>query len=106
MTENAPDSEPGLVQLPVVWAGVEDLPVEMVNAHLIQLDQDSQAVYLTVGIVVAPPVVGTPEEQHKQLRHHPFVPVRPVARLAMTRARFEELREVMNGVVKTWPPTT
>ena len=94
------------VEVPIVWVGVEQEPLQSVNTFLLQLDSDRVAVFLTAGIVTPPPVVGTPEEQRDQLKAYNYVSVKPVARLAMTRPRFEELRALMNRVAESWPSTT
>jgi len=53
---------------------------------------------LTVGQSVDPPLIGTPEEKREQLDQIAYVPVKPVARLAFSRARCEELIGILNVI--------
>ena len=75
--------------IPLVWVGLDEFPVLFANQFLIQHWED--AFVVTAGQLVPPPVVGTPEEQAEEIEQISYVPLRPVARLGLTKSRVEEL---------------
>ncbi len=77
--------------IPTTWIGAEDLPVLFVNTFVGQVQPQEGAFYLSVGQTVPPALIGTPQEQAEQLEQIAYVPIKPVARLALTRSRMEEL---------------
>jgi len=86
-----PDRPPeGAVQVPVVWVGAEEMPVHFANAFLGVVQPNE--IFLTIGSIVPPPIVGeTPEEREQQARSLPFIQATPIARLGLTPARLDEL---------------
>jgi len=88
------DSLPQQIQLPVVWVGVEEEPVEMVNQFLGQVVAPDEIV-VTVGHFSPPVVLGSAEQQAEQLRNTPFVQVRPVSRFGLTPSRLRELVTIL-----------
>jgi hypothetical protein len=93
MTEPADDKPFGL-QVPLVWVGLDDVEILYANQFIGQLDDRCEAV-LSIGQVMPPPVLGTPEEQREQAKNIPFVQVRTIGRVSLTRARIEELMNVL-----------
>lgn len=89
------DEEPHGRAIPTTWIGAEDLPVLFVNTFVGQVQPQEKAFYLTIGQTVPPALLGTPEEQTEQLEQIAYVPVKPVARLAFTRSRLEELIAIL-----------
>lgn len=83
-------------EIPLTWIGTEELPLLWVNRFVGQGLEDHFV--LTVGQSVDPPLIGTPDEKIAQLEQIAYVPVRPVARLAFSRARCEELIGILNGI--------
>jgi hypothetical protein len=81
--------------IPTTWIGAEDLPVLFVNTFVGQIQPQEGAFYLTLGQTVPPALIGTPQEQTEQLEQIAYVPVKPVARLALTRSRMEELVAIL-----------
>jgi hypothetical protein len=81
--------------IPTTWIGAEELPVLFVNSFVGQIHPQEGAFYLTIGQTVPPALVGTPQEQAEQLEQIAYVPVKPVARLALTRSRMEELVTIL-----------
>jgi len=77
------------LQLPVVWVGVDEAPLLSVNQFIGQIEPG--VAFLTVGQVTPPVLMGTPEEVDLQVQQLRFVPVRTVARFALTRPRLQEL---------------
>jgi hypothetical protein len=100
MADEAPE---GVYNVRVTWVDPEELQLGFVNQFLLQLDNDGRGVFLTAGALTPPAFLGSREEREAQFKRLSFVPVQPVARLAMTRERFEELRRLMNEMAKTWP---
>jgi hypothetical protein len=76
-------------EIPLTWIGADELPLLWVNRFVGQSLQDH--LVLTIGQSVDPALIGTPQERMAQLEQIAYVPIRPVARLALSRARCEEL---------------
>jgi hypothetical protein len=85
------------VALPIVWVGADELPVHFVNNFIVQVS--SGEVFLTLGSVVPPPLVGSPEEQKDQADRLGAVTVKPVVRAAMTPARARELHSNLGQII-------
>lgn len=81
--------------IPTTWIGAEDLPVLFVNTFVGQIQPQEGVFYLSVGQTLPPALIGTPQEQAEQLEQIAYVPVKPVARLALTRSRMEELVTIL-----------
>jgi hypothetical protein len=88
-------SEP--VDLPGVWVGIEELPVQAMNAAVCQLSGPGEIV-LTVGQFSPPILAGTPEEQAAQARALPFAQIRRLARFGLTPTRARELIAVLTTI--------
>lgn len=78
-----------MIQLPIVYVGLEDVPILFGNHFIIQHEQNE--FIFTVGQLTPPILLGTPEERLEQAKKLSYVPVRVVARLGFTRQRLEEL---------------
>jgi hypothetical protein len=86
--------EPDGVPVPIVWVGADDLPVLHANQFVAQVDKGE--VFLTIGQIVPPAIIGsTVEERRQQAEAIQYVPVKPVARLAFNPARLNELISVL-----------
>ncbi len=81
--------------VPLTWIGADDLPVLFANTFVGQVQAQEGVFYLTVGQFVPPALIGTPQEQAEQIEQIAYVPVKPVARLALTRARLQELAALL-----------
>jgi len=78
----------------MAWIGAEDLPVHFANAFFGVVAPGE--IVVQVGSVVPPAIVGaTPEEREAAVRSVSFVPVKPVARLALTPTRLDELIKIL-----------
>ncbi len=91
------------IQVPIVWVGTDDVQVVLVNnffAQFVQPDQDE--FILTLGTVVPPALLGTPEQMAEQARAVSFVPVRAVARLGLTRQRVVELGRLLETILRQY----
>ncbi len=81
--------------VPLAWIGAEDLPVLFVNQIVGQVDPQDDAFYLTLGQTVPPALIGTPEQRRAQAEELAYLPVKPVARISLTRKKLEELVAVL-----------
>jgi hypothetical protein len=86
---------PHSLELPVSWVGIDELPVLFANQFIVQAAGRDEFI-VTVGQLVGPALVGSPEQQVEQAGEIAFVPVKPVARLNLTRTRMMELIAVLN----------
>jgi hypothetical protein len=84
----------GEIQVPLTWVGLEEVPTLAANQIVVQFTAKHEFV-LTFGHVTPPILLGTEEERREQLRMVTFAPVKPVARLGLTRQRIEELVQVL-----------
>src|SRR5262249_12009197 len=98
--------EPGAVDLPVSWAPLDDLPITAANAFLLQVASGAEGrpaeVLLAVGVLAPPLLGGTAAGQVAQLQRVDAAPVQPIVRLAFSRERAEELRGILDDVIRTW----
>ena len=82
------------MQVPAVWVGADDLPVQFLNAFLMIVQPGE--IFLTLGSYQPPPIVGaTVEEREAAAKAVSFVPVKPIARVGMTPDRLRELIRVL-----------
>lgn len=81
--------------VPLVWENLDSVPVLLANQFIIQHFQDE--FILTIGQTVPPPLLGDEQERAAQLRELEGVPVKPLARIAFTRARLTELIQALAG---------
>jgi hypothetical protein len=90
----------GMASLPVAWEGIEDVPILFVNQVLGQVGQQAEVI-LAFGQVAPPAILGeTQAEREKQLRAITRISVKPVARLALTRAGLEQLVGVLHQTLE------
>jgi hypothetical protein len=95
----ANEEQPEQIQVPLVWTGAEDVPILFGNSFVCQFDADLSAFIITVGQVTPPALLGPPEALAEQARQIEFVPVRVIARLAVTPSRMNELIQVLHANV-------
>lgn len=76
-------------EIPLLWVGVEDTPAITSNRFLSQFEADQ--FFVSFGQVAPPVVIGTPEEQLQQIERLGYVPIKTVARVALTPQRMREL---------------
>jgi hypothetical protein len=79
----------GSVDLPLIWAEFDDVPIFFANHFLVQHEPDEFV--LTLGQVSGPPLVGTPDQVRAQLGQIDHVPITTLARVGLTRQRLTEL---------------
>ncbi|MER5918142.1 hypothetical protein ABT124_49885 [Streptomyces sp. NPDC001982] len=81
------------VAVPLLWVGLDDQPLLSTNQVLTQVDSDH--VYLAFGTATPPVLMGQDAEVRDQAMKLSYVPVRSVARLAISRRHLGELIEVL-----------
>jgi hypothetical protein len=82
-------------QVPIVWENPDSIPVFFANQFIIQHFQDE--FILTLGQMVPPAILGDEQDRETQLREIEKVSVRPLARIAFTRARLLELVSALDA---------
>ena len=87
------------VQLPLSWIGMEELPIIFANQFLGVIDDRAEAI-ISFGQANPPVAIGTPEEMRKQLERLAYIPVKPVARISLSRERMLQLIDVLSQTVK------
>lgn len=92
------EQEPEYLALPVSWVGLEELSVFHANQFVGQVHEGE--VFLTIGQLTPPPLVGSPEERRDQASQIAFVPIRPIARVAMTPHHLQELIGVLQTTLE------
>jgi hypothetical protein len=91
MASPEPDEQ---LQLPIVWVGLEDVPVLASNQMAIQHVGRDEFI-LTFGELTPPLLVGTEEQRLEQAKLISFVTVTPVARVSFNRQRLTDLIRVL-----------
>ena len=95
--EHMPDEQ---VELPFFFIGAEDVPIALSNMQVIQHVQ--QEFIITFGQFSPPIVFGSPEEQKEQVKSKPYLPVKTVARVAMSPQRLIELIKALQMNYDNW----
>lgn len=85
-------------ELSGVWVGIDDTPIVFANQFLGSVFEGE--VVLTLGQATPPALLGTPEQQLEQARQLNFIPIRPIARVAMNLARLQELIGILQQTVE------
>jgi hypothetical protein len=97
LEERLPEGMPS-----VTWEGVEDVPILFVNQVLGQVGQQSEVI-LTFGQLSPPAILGEdPEERERQLKSMSRIPIKPIARLGLTRAGLEQLVAVLHQTLDNY----
>ncbi len=94
------DTDPGSVAIEADWSVAQTTPVLLANQFVVQLGVETSSlkhpvpdgVYLIVGEVAPPVLVGSPERQREQAeRLQGRIPIQVHGRFFMTRERLGEL---------------
>jgi hypothetical protein len=89
-----PDGLP-LPEPEAAWIGAEDLPVEFANTFSGVVG--ANAVFLNIGSTV-PPVI----ESEEQLANLRFVPVKPIARIALAPAGLDDMIRTLENTRRNY----
>jgi hypothetical protein len=95
MAENPPITAR---QIQGTWIGLDDTPVHFVNQFIGQVD-DQADILISFGVATPPLALGTPQEQAEQLDRLSFIPIKPVARFALSRDRLVEFMQAMQATL-------
>ena len=85
--------DPQPVELEQVWVGAEDLPVHFANAFTGVVGPN--AIFLVLGSQL-PPAVSS-EEEFERLKEQGFLPIKPIARLALTPQGLDDLIGILEN---------
>jgi hypothetical protein len=96
MTEGA---TPVGIELPLVWVGIEELPIQMVSQMMVQV-QAKDEIILTLGQTSPPILIGTPEQQAAAASRIPFIPVRALVRSSLTSNRVREVIKALTDLLE------
>jgi hypothetical protein len=77
------------VKVPVVFIGIEDVPILYVNQFVLSFQP--QEFILTMGQLAPPILLGSEEEQREQAGQLDYVPIKVVGRVGMNRRRLVDL---------------
>ena len=96
---NVPDGQQQqlLIQVPLTWVGADEVPIQFVNQVLGQLD-DAGDLILSFGQATPPAIMGNHEAQRQQAQRIAYVPVRPIARFSMSRARLNQVMKTLQDL--------
>src|SRR5215210_6526288 len=89
------DETAAVISIPLAYIGAEDVPILYANNFVLQFERDEFVLVIaqhTMPIILH----GTDEEKREAVRKIPYVPVKVVARVAMSRARTRELRDLLD----------
>jgi len=79
----------GSALIRLVWVDLDEADVRIANQFASQFHED--VFFISVGSFAPPLLLGSDEEKEEQARELPFVPIRTVARFAVTEEKLEEL---------------
>jgi hypothetical protein len=99
MPDEPSEQVPFEVQVEGRWVGLDDLPAVLVNQMIGQVHEGE--IVLTFGYVSPPPVIGA-ERMAEWARQTEFVPVRPIARVAVSPEKLREIARVLNETVANY----
>jgi hypothetical protein len=86
---------PHAVDLPPRWTDLEDVPILFANHFLVQ--QHPHEFVISVGQLMEPALIGSPEQVREQAAGLTHVPVSTLARVGLTRDRLRELIAVLQA---------
>ncbi len=92
------------VQIPIAWIGLDEAPIGYANQVICQMgapDHPSEFV-LTFGQLHPPVLMGGPEANRLQLQSLSYVPVRVVAKLALSEERVRELHGALDTILRSY----
>jgi hypothetical protein len=94
-------SDGGEIAVRLLWIDLDEQSVQMANQFIGQVDGDE--IILSIGCATPPIITGdTIEERQAQAENIGYVPVRPIARIAVTKARLAELMVILDLTQKNY----
>lgn len=92
-----------MIQLRVLWRGLDEMPLLFANQFVVQHERDE--LILTIGQFQPPILLGEPEDRLAQARQLGYLPVNVIARLAFTRERLGELTQALQAHLEKFDAT-
>jgi len=78
------------VPMRLLWIDLDEAPVHVANQFIGQVDDD--AVVVSIGCASPPVILGDTREERRQAAENiGYIPVRPLTRFGLTRAKLDEL---------------
>jgi hypothetical protein len=101
MAKRKADSPPDAIVVPIVWVGLDDAEIVLANQILVQAGQYGHEgeCTLSFGQVHPPVLLGSLADNRKKIEDLKYVPVKTVAKLAVTPARLREFIQAMETVL-------
>jgi hypothetical protein len=84
--------------LPVIWSGWETTPLQFANQFILQ--HNGPDVFLTVGSLAPPVLVGSQDEMRAQAEAMSHVPAQIIARLVLSVEGTQQLAGALNTHLK------
>ena len=100
MEAPVPPSEAEEMRVPIVFQGIDDVPVLFCNQLVVQHQQNEFVI--TFGQLAPPILLGTPEERREQAKQVPYVAVKVVARIGLTSDRMVEFIKAMQDNLRKY----
>lgn len=104
MAPDPAESDTTPIDVPLVWVGVDELPVHASNQLVAQIAAREEII-LSFGHVSPPVILGDPEMRRTQLSQMPYVPITPLARFSLTREKLQEFVDVLAAHVRSYDET-
>lgn len=89
---------PKRIEIPVSWVGYDETPIVYANQFLIQFQTEGSFV-IGVGQATPPVLIGSPAQVEEQAQGVEFVPIRPLARVAITEDKMRELIAALSATM-------
>ena len=88
-------------QIPIVFQGLDELPIMFANQFLVQHQQSE---FILAFGQIAPPIIlpGTDAERQAQAAKINFVPANMLARFGLTEERMRELVQLLSGYLEVY----
>jgi len=80
--------------VPVIWVGLDEVPIMFANQFVIQ--GGGGELLLTIGQLAPPMLLGTEDERRQQAEAISYVPIKPLCRISLTADRLGELIDVLS----------
>jgi hypothetical protein len=100
-----PKQESDIIGIPIAWIGMDEAEIAFANQIIFQMgDPEHLGEFtLTFGQLHSPAMIGpSPEDNRKRLEALPYVPVRVVAKVALSEVRVRELVDILVRVLKSY----
>jgi hypothetical protein len=92
------------MDVPVVWEGLENVPIVLSNNALGQVGQHEEII-LSFGQLTPPVIYGDLARQREQAQGIDRIVVRPVARLGLTRGGLDDLIRILTATRENFDRT-